>query len=66
MDQPQEVILTDIRIPFWDLVLFLVKLTLASIPAMILVTIFLTLLVVVALAILTALGVGANSLLPAH
>lgn len=32
-DQTPEVIVTDIRIPFWSLVIFLVKLALASIPA---------------------------------
>jgi hypothetical protein len=32
-DDTREVIVTDIRMPFWSLVIFLVKLALASIPA---------------------------------
>ncbi|MGF1610298.1 MAG: hypothetical protein ACFCUQ_12940 [Kiloniellales bacterium] len=32
-DETRKVIVTDIRMPFWSLVIFLVKLALASIPA---------------------------------
>jgi hypothetical protein len=34
-DNTQEIIVTDIRIPFWSMVVLLVKWALAAIPAMI-------------------------------
>ncbi|BCD63059.1 hypothetical protein NitYY0826_C1949 [Nitratiruptor sp. YY08-26] len=33
MEEKKEVIITGLKIPFWDLVWFMVKFTLASIPA---------------------------------
>ncbi len=35
MEEKREVIITGLKIPFWDLVWFMVKCTLASIPAII-------------------------------
>jgi len=39
----QEVVVTDISMPFWSMVIFMVKFVIASIPAMIIVSILLTL-----------------------
>lgn len=61
---PAEVALTVIRIPFWDLVMLLVKLALASIPAMIITAIIGFLLAAVGLAALAALGVAGGGLAP--
>jgi hypothetical protein len=36
-DGRREVIVTDIKMPFWSMVVFMTKLTIATIPAMILV-----------------------------
>jgi hypothetical protein len=36
----REVVVTDIRMPFWSLVIFMVKFSVASIPAMIILTAF--------------------------
>ena len=36
----QDVIVTDVRMPFWSMVVFMVKWSLASIPALIILTIF--------------------------
>jgi hypothetical protein len=39
-DKPQNIVLTDIEIPFWSMVFFMVKWTVASIPAMIIIGFF--------------------------
>ena len=36
----QTVIVTDIRMPFWSIVVFLVKLAIAAIPALIILVVF--------------------------
>ena len=36
----QDMIVTDVRMPFWSMVVFMVKWSLASIPALIILTIF--------------------------
>lgn len=44
MNEQREVIVTDIRMPFWPMVIFLVKLAIASIPALIILWLLMALL----------------------
>lgn len=37
MNQPHEVIVKDVQMPFWSMVVFLIKLAFASIPAIVVV-----------------------------
>ena len=39
-DTQHEVVITDVKIAFWSMVVFMVKMALASIPATIILTIF--------------------------
>jgi hypothetical protein len=40
MDNEKQVVVTGLNIPFWDLVVFLIKLAFASIPALFVVSFF--------------------------
>lgn len=40
MDHHQRVVVTGVRIPFWDMVSFLVTLAIAAIPALVILTVF--------------------------
>lgn len=51
-DTQHEVVVTDVKVPFWSMVVFMIKLALASIPA----TIIISIIYLVAIAILGGLG----------
>ena len=51
-DTQHEVVVTDVKMPFWSMVVFMVKLALASIPAAIIISII----YLIAAAILGGLG----------
>jgi len=51
------------NMPFWSLVGFLIKLSLASIPAMVVMFIILTIIGVILFFVLSALGIAAGSIL---
>jgi hypothetical protein len=54
MEQPVErIVITDLRIPFWRLVVFLIKLAFAAIPATVVVTLIIML---VSAALVAVLG----------
>jgi hypothetical protein len=55
--RPQKVSIVDIKMPFWSMVVFMVKATLASIPALIILTIISLILVALSAGILAALHV---------
>lgn len=57
----QPVIVTDVRMPFISMVIFMVKWALASIPAMIIMTIFFTIVGVLIFFVLAALGLAAGA-----
>jgi hypothetical protein len=59
---PNHVVVTDVRMPFWSMVVFMVKLAIAAIPAFIL----LAIIGAIATAILGALGMGLGSLMAHH
>ncbi len=46
--EAQRVIVTDIRMPFWSMVVFMIKWVFASIPAMIVLSVIMTILMLVA------------------
>jgi hypothetical protein len=56
---PNHVVVTDVRMPFWSMVVFMVKLAIAAIPAFIL----LAIIGAIVTAILGALGMGLGSLM---
>jgi len=39
-DSKQEIVITDIQIPFWSMVVLMVKLAIASIPALFILSLF--------------------------
>ena len=43
----QKVVVTDIRMPFWSMVMFMVKLVLASIPALVIFSMIISLVIAV-------------------
>jgi hypothetical protein len=47
----QRVVVTDIRMPFWSMVVFMIKWVFASIPAMIVLSIVMTVLMMIAAAL---------------
>jgi len=57
-----EVTVTDIKMPFWSMVGFMVKLAFASIPAIIIINIIVGLVVIGLIAGASALGVGLSAL----
>lgn len=57
-----EVIVTDVRMPFWSLVKFLVKLAFAAIPAIIIINIVTALIIGAMIALVSAMGLGLAAL----
>ncbi len=55
LQQPQKVSIVDIKMPFWSMVVFMVKATLASIPALIILTIISLIIVVITAGIIAPL-----------
>jgi hypothetical protein len=55
-DNTQEIVVTDIRIPFWSMVVLLVKWALAAIPAMIILLVIGTILSMIAAAFFGGMG----------
>lgn len=55
-DNTQEIVVTDIRIPFWSMVVLLVKWALAAIPAMIILIVIGTILSMIVSAFFGGMG----------
>ena len=59
-ENPQSVVVTDIRMPFWSMVVFMVKWAIAAIPALILLAVFAFLVALVFTGTMTALSSKAS------
>ena len=58
---PQPVTVTDVRMPFLSMVVFMIKWALASIPAMLIRSVFFTVIGVIFFFVLAALGLAAGA-----
>lgn len=54
--EKQKVIVTDIQMPFWSMVIFMIKWSIASIPAFIILSVLLGLVVALIGALFTSIG----------